>query len=220
MKTKIISLAAFMVFALFIGCSNPERAYQKAKDENTIEAYKEFVEKFPESEKVDSAKTKIRELRHESAYKKAKNENTIKAYEEFIKEFPESEKVDSFKMKLRALRPEQGKWIGNNIQFNVSQDGKAINKQNSSLENTCSVIIKVFTRGYSMEIYIYEEVEIKDDGSFYIKEQKKGGISRSGFLTINGKFDSTSTVSGIFTLTDYGEDKLKGSTKWKAYPKK
>ena len=65
-----------------------------------------------------------------------------------------------------------------------------------------------------------KKVENKDDGSFYIKEQKKGGISRSGFLTINGKFDSTSTVSGIFTLTDYGEDKLKGSTKWKAYPKK
>ena len=71
-----------------------------------------------------------------------------------------------------------------------------------------------------MEIYIYEEIEIQYDGSFYIKERKKGGISRSGFLTINGKFNSTSTASGKFTLTNYGEDKINGSTTWKAYPKK
>lgn len=253
MKTKILFVNVLL--ALFIiGCSNPENAFQKAMNKNTIDALEKFVTKHPDSEQSKEARTRIYALAYDDAlqkntieafneylnkyrpdsvftqkakmnvcslkFKEAHHTNTIQSYENFIKDCPESLETDSAMMMLRALRPVAGTWAGNDIQFNISQDGKTICKQDSKLVNTCSITLKIRTAGYTMEIYIYEEIEIRDNGSFSLRKEDTAWDSQSGYITIEGEFSSTSEVSGKFTLTDYGRDKINGSTDWKANPEK
>ena len=122
-------------------------------------------------------------------------------------------------MKIRALRPEQGNWIGNDIIFNVSSDGEKISQVNSNLKHLSSVIISVQTNAYRETHYIYETIRIREDGSFDFKKTNKY-LQSGNLLRIVGKFTSSSEASGTFTFTNYGQDKLNGSTTWKAYPVK
>jgi hypothetical protein len=113
------------------------------------------------------------------------------------------------------IKPEAGAWEGNDIQFNVSQDGTKICIANSSLENECSISVIARTTGFTMTLYLYSEIEIEDDGSFYITQAG----APSGSLSIEGEFSSETEASGEFTLTDYGTEKVDGSTSWTASPK-
>ena len=176
MKAKPV-LVFILLSALIVGCSNPEKAFQKAKAENTIQSYELFLEKFPESAEANSAMKGI-----------------------------------------RALRPETGTWTGNDIQFNVSPEGTSLSVQNSKLDNTTSVITTSRTTGYTMNNFIYEEIQIQEDGSFsHIQMDASGGTS-GGYIKIEGRFSSPSLASGTFTLKDYGRDQVNGSTDWEASP--
>ena len=242
-----------VILALCIaGCSNPEKAFEKAISINTIDALEKFVTKHPESEQSKEARTLIYAMAYEVALKKntieayhdymntyrpdsvykqkaekrictlkfneAYQTNTIQSYEDFIKECPPGLEADSARLLLRGLRPVSGSWASNDIRFNVSQDGKTICKENSKLVHECSTTLKIRTAGYTMEIYLYEEIEIKENGSFSIRKLDTAWDSPSGYITIQGKFTAPSEVSGKFILTDYGRDKINGSTDWKANP--
>ncbi|MBA7572907.1 hypothetical protein ES708_14694 [subsurface metagenome] len=176
LSIKFFSLTSFIILALIIGCSNPEKAFQEAK-----------------------------------------NENTINAYEKFIKEFPKSVKVDSAMVRIMALRPVQGKWVGNDIEFNISSDGIKITKLESKLENSASIILIVQTSAYRETQFLFDNIDIQNDGSFdFIKTDS---YSQST-LKIEGNFTSSTEASGTFTFKNYGYDKLNGSTTWKAHPVK
>lgn len=60
---KKLTLLFTLAILLFLGsCSNPERAFKKAKEINTIEAYNGFINKFPDNSLVLEAKSGIRSL--------------------------------------------------------------------------------------------------------------------------------------------------------------
>ena len=59
MKT-IISLLAISI--LIIGCGGPESEFENAKEQNSIEAYVNFMKTHPENELVSNAKEAIGEL--------------------------------------------------------------------------------------------------------------------------------------------------------------
>lgn len=59
MKT-IISLLAFSIF--ITGCGGPESDFEKAKEQNSIDAYVNFIKTHPESELVSEVKNEIGEL--------------------------------------------------------------------------------------------------------------------------------------------------------------
>jgi len=70
--------------------------YKKAKQENTVQGYKEFIANHPWSELKDSA---IYE-RNLLAFKKAKEINSSKAYSNYLKYYPESVHFDKAKQLL------------------------------------------------------------------------------------------------------------------------
>jgi hypothetical protein len=151
-----------------------------------------------------------------NAFEKAKNENTINAYEGFMAEFPETNYVDSALIEVRKLRPVQGVWKGDDIQFNVSSDGKMITVENSTLEESTSMMIVAYTRNFKQTIFLYDSIPINNDGDFKLIIDDP--YSQSSNLTIIGNFTSPSEASGKFILSNYGTNKLKGSTEWKATP--
>lgn len=147
-------------------------------------------------------------------FEEAKKINTITAYEDFISNFPESSYKDSALIQIRLLKPIQGTWVGNDIMFNVSVGGEKIKKENSKLDNSCSVIIKVHTSSFTQSIFIYDNIPISNDGNF--EYMKVDLFNKKGNLKIKGKFYSPNLASGKFTLIEYGHDKINGTTKWKA----
>ena len=219
MNSKNLTITAFLILSLLIGCSNPEDEFQKAKKENTVNAYESFINEYPANAKVDSARMLMRQLQQDSLYQKALAENTIKGYEDFLILFPNSEKTDSVQSRIRALRPAQGRWVGNDIQFNVSADGNSITKLKSKLENSCSIIISARAAGFRQTFFFYKDIKIEGDSAFSFLNNDPPS-QPNNYLKIEGKFSNPSEASGTFTLKKYGNNQLTGSTKWKAHPKK
>ena len=73
-----------IVFTL-VGCGDsiksykPYKAYQKATEENTIEAYEEFIENYPDHPYVRLARNRIEAMRTLETYHSSfRHNNTIK----------------------------------------------------------------------------------------------------------------------------------------------
>ena len=102
MKTKVILHPILIVFALLLGCSNPERAFQKAKEENTIAAYELYIRKYPNDTLfVKSAKDSVYTL----AFNEVLQKNTIDAFTEYLSKYkPDSIFVQKTNEYLSSLK--------------------------------------------------------------------------------------------------------------------
>jgi len=85
-RLKLIGvLTIMMLFVTMFGCSSPEKAWQEAGRENTKEAYRDFLKKFPSSEFTEEAWKRIDDIKWE----KAVATNTIEAYQAYLSSVPE-----------------------------------------------------------------------------------------------------------------------------------
>jgi outer membrane protein OmpA-like peptidoglycan-associated protein len=66
-----------------------EVSYQTALNNNTVESFQDFINKYPKAEEVPSA----RENRDALAYEISSNEHTIQSYKSFIKKYPNAIQV-------------------------------------------------------------------------------------------------------------------------------
>ncbi len=57
-----ISLLSFLLLPLIFSCNNEQKNWENAKQQNTVEAYKDFIDENPKSEFVSEAETKIANL--------------------------------------------------------------------------------------------------------------------------------------------------------------
>ncbi|MBN1559113.1 tetratricopeptide repeat protein [candidate division KSB1 bacterium] len=96
-------LAVSVLLIITMTCTTPEQKFQKAQEENTIKAYQEFVDKYPNSKFADIAGKKIASL----AFEKAISSNTEQAFIEFIDKYPESELVVDAKKNVERIAFEQ-----------------------------------------------------------------------------------------------------------------
>ncbi|MFO8058200.1 MAG: tetratricopeptide repeat protein [bacterium] len=74
-------------------------AYDSAREKDTIPAYKEFLEKYPESEEADTARRRLWELE----YQRARQDDTVKAYERYLSEYPDSKFYKAAEARLFEL---------------------------------------------------------------------------------------------------------------------
>lgn len=79
-----------------------KKRFAKAGEIETVEAYEEFIEKYPQSEYITDARDRIEEI----AYRNAENEGTIKAFELFLKECPDSSFTNAAKRKIDVIQYE------------------------------------------------------------------------------------------------------------------
>jgi hypothetical protein len=85
----LLVIICIIVSLTALGCATTEALkkdnadYTIAKKENTAEAYKEYIEKYPDGKHVKDAKRRLVKLEWDSA----NSTNTIEAYNNFIKKY-------------------------------------------------------------------------------------------------------------------------------------
>ena len=103
LKKRII-FSLLVVELCFFACRlSEEQAYQKAEKENTIQAFEEFLKKYPKGEYSRSARGHLALL----YFQKAAKEDTISAYEDYIARFPDSRlRPEAVRKLMKMLEPE------------------------------------------------------------------------------------------------------------------
>lgn len=80
---SVLLILAVVFTPIIMSCSNPEKDFEKAKIENTIEIFEDYINKYPESYHIDEAKNMILDI----ALNNALGENTNKAFNDFISKY-------------------------------------------------------------------------------------------------------------------------------------
>lgn len=95
--SKRIVLLVILILILSFSCSAERGDWKKAKSQHSIEAYEEYLAKYPEGQHAVQAREKITEL----YYEQAESANTIEAYQDFLAKYPEGKYVIRARAKLR-----------------------------------------------------------------------------------------------------------------------
>ncbi len=98
MKRKLLLIMIlFSVLFLFIGCADV--AYKKAIDTNSIEAYNQFISKYPDSEFAPQAKERSEEL----YWQQMKKQNLIISYESYLEKYPSGKYAKAAEVKIEDV---------------------------------------------------------------------------------------------------------------------
>ncbi|MHB9096698.1 MAG: outer membrane protein assembly factor BamD [Syntrophales bacterium] len=81
-------LLAVLTVAFVAACATMQSRWESAKSADTITAYENFLEEYPEGDAADRARVRRDELREESAWKEAEAEHTAAGYEDFRNKYP------------------------------------------------------------------------------------------------------------------------------------
>lgn len=100
---KIVSLLIVFLFILLnLNCSSPESTFEKAKELDTVEAYKSFIKKYPDNSLCKEAQKQIEKFLFENA----KLSNSIDSLKAFIERHPNSELLNEAQKELLSLEEE------------------------------------------------------------------------------------------------------------------
>jgi hypothetical protein len=67
----------FFIIVLMSGCSNPEKDWEKVRGVNTVEAYNQFINKYPDSKHVSEAMVEISRLQIVGKWKRESSRDTL-----------------------------------------------------------------------------------------------------------------------------------------------
>lgn len=140
MKKHLLLLIIWVI--LYSACTNPDKEFQKAKSLNTIDAYTDFITRFPESELVEPAEFAICSLTFDAA----KQSNTHEAYESFLSTYPES------------IYSEEAKYFLCLLAFNDVLNKNAIDDIQSFIDNYSSCIL-VDSARYHISRLLYKSTD-------------------------------------------------------------
>ncbi len=108
-----MNIRALWVLILFLigaaGCDRPGAAWDEAREADSVEAYRQFVEAYPDSPQAGDAEQRILELRREQAWEAARMEDTVESYQAFLGQYPEGEFADQARSRLSVLE-RQSAW--------------------------------------------------------------------------------------------------------------
>ena len=96
-------LVMVVVLVFIAGCASEKKDWEKAKSENTITAYEEFLKQYPKGEFADQSRTRIEKI----YFKRAQTKNTIPAYKDFLKRYPKGTFADSARVEIEYFYFEQ-----------------------------------------------------------------------------------------------------------------
>jgi hypothetical protein len=99
-------LLVLAVLLSLTGCAS--QAYQRAKDADTAEAYRDFLREYPKDDMAEPAEARLEEL----DFAEAEKLHTVLAYKRFIEEHPEAGQVHAARALLEGLRFNAAKEAG------------------------------------------------------------------------------------------------------------
>jgi len=119
---KTISLLTIVVLFLFGCTANTAKYFQWAQQKDTIDEYKSFLEKFPNSPEAPKARIRLEELEYVDAKKTAR----YSQLERFVNVYPTSSFNDSIKLlmsKFKLLKIDKDT-LFNWQSFDLKRDGE------------------------------------------------------------------------------------------------
>jgi hypothetical protein len=104
---KKLLIPLFLCFLVFISCSGEKKNWENAISKNSIAAYEDYLELYPQGKFADEAKLRIETI----YFEKAEATNTIKTYEDFLKRYSEGQFADRARSKIEAIYFDQAKSV-------------------------------------------------------------------------------------------------------------
>lgn len=98
---------ALSLMLLLTGCGAP-RAYQRAQEADTLEAWRAYLREYPEGEEAEAAEVRVAELEFEEASKL----HSVVAYKRFLEAHPEGPQARAARALLEGLRFNAAKEAG------------------------------------------------------------------------------------------------------------
>jgi hypothetical protein len=102
-KKSLLVLCVMMAGAL-AACSSPNADWQKATQQNTEDAYQQFIQKHPSDSRVEQARNRISALKDEQAWSTAKSANTLDAYQQYLQQEPNGMHAADAQDKVNSLQ--------------------------------------------------------------------------------------------------------------------
>jgi cell division protein FtsN len=94
-----LCVACVLILALG-GCSRQQSDWQKTRQANTVEAYDQFLKKYPTGEFTPQAQARVKELNMERDWERARDADTPDAYQAFLKQYPEGKLADEARIRI------------------------------------------------------------------------------------------------------------------------
>lgn len=83
-------LVIFGLLLVLVGCATAGRDWQQASRQDTVGAYQQFLQKYPNADQASQARLRLKLLQSEAAWKRAESANTVAAYNAFLSQYPNS----------------------------------------------------------------------------------------------------------------------------------
>ena len=109
MYFRVLSAMAVLSLLPMAGCDRPEAAWEQAREQDTVAAYQEFLQQYPEAPQVAEAEERIQTLRREERWEQVRQADTIEAYQEFLGQFPEGPQAEEARAAIEA-RERLSRW--------------------------------------------------------------------------------------------------------------
>ncbi len=98
-KKIVLSVCCAVALAMS-GCSRQQSDWQKTRESNTVDAYEQFLKKYPSGEFTAQAQARVKEMYEEREWQKARDADTPEAYQAFLKQYPEGKWTEEARIRV------------------------------------------------------------------------------------------------------------------------
>lgn len=102
---------------LLAACGSAEQDWAQTQQKDTIQAYQQFIQQYPQSEHVSAAKQQIAEIKHQqkmqkirAAWQRVQKQDTEEAYQRFLSNYPNSKYAAEARNQLKQINRHQA-WL-------------------------------------------------------------------------------------------------------------
>jgi hypothetical protein len=187
---KKLCLLLFAVLIFNSSCSDTEKDFQRAKEENNVIVLQEFINKHSKSEFTDEAK----EILYRLAYFEVKETNDISKYEEYLRLYPQSVYCDSVSIRIDSLQFYNFKYKTNTDSLKAFK-----NKYPESFYITTIDYIIDSLKKSSVNIKYFVPATFSKDDKFELLTFFKSSIENSGLIVVDSQEAPTINISLDYT---------------------
>jgi cell division septation protein DedD len=97
---KLLLVCLSVALIGFAGCSRQQSDWQKTRESNSVEAYEQFLKKYPSGEFTAQAQARLKDLEEERDWQKARDADTLDAYQAFLKQYPDGKNTEEARIRV------------------------------------------------------------------------------------------------------------------------
>lgn len=97
---KVILILCCSLAIALSGCSRQQSDWQKTRETNTVDAYEQFLKKYPSGEFTAQAQARVKELYEERDWQKARDADSADAYQAFLKQYPDGKWAEEARIRI------------------------------------------------------------------------------------------------------------------------